>query len=246
MQPSVYLISGANRGIGLELVNQLITRPDTIVFACARNPPSATALHDLAAKHTGRLHILKLNSADRGDNDGSFAEVERIAGKLDVLIANAGICSWFGPGLEVPEEVMLDHFRVNALGPLVLFQAASHLLLRSANPKFVLISSGAGSINSGAPMPVGMLPYGASKAAANYIMRKLHYEHPGLCVVVISPGGVATDMARFASGADPVMRTAAIIGVEKSASGCLKIVDEARREEDGPKMKNYDGGVWEW
>ncbi|KZO92391.1 NAD(P)-binding protein [Calocera viscosa TUFC12733] len=244
--PTVYLVSGANRGIGLGLVTALASRPETIVFAGARNPASAISLKALEAQYPGNVHVLKLTSADRADNDAALAEIERVAGRLDVVIANAGIAAYFGPAVGTSEEVMLEHFRVNTLGPLVLFQAAHTLLLRAPTPKFVLISSGAGSITTGAAMPVGMLAYGVSKAGANFLVRKLAFEHPSLTCVVISPGGVDTDMAAFASSTDPAMKDFETISVEQSVQGCLKLVDEACREEAGPRMRNYNGTLWEW
>jgi NAD(P)-dependent dehydrogenase (short-subunit alcohol dehydrogenase family) len=105
--------------------------------------------------------------------------------------------------------------QINTIGPLVLFQATYPLLKAStSSPKFVLISSRAGSIAFGTKFPIDMLPYGASKAAANFLARKLHYENDGLSkhyistlpslyrayinshlvVFPICPGSVETDM----------------------------------------------------
>jgi NAD(P)-dependent dehydrogenase (short-subunit alcohol dehydrogenase family) len=107
MSPTVYLVSGANRGIGesnpaqsaklsltsalpgLGLVKALATRPDTVVFAGARNPSSANALGELA-KTQKNVHVLKLTSCDETDNRAAAAEIKRIAGALHVVIANAG------------------------------------------------------------------------------------------------------------------------------------------------------------
>ncbi|KZT54367.1 NAD(P)-binding protein [Calocera cornea HHB12733] len=243
--PTVYLVSGATRGIGLGLVTQLASEPKTIVFAGARNPGNAHALLALTAKHTN-VHILPLVSANRANNVAAISSIEHIAGRLDVMIANAGICAYFGPAVETPEAVVMEHIRVNTLGPLIFFQAAWPLLQRSPNPKFALISSGAGSITSGAPLPVPMLAYGLSKSAANYLLRKLQYEHPALTCVVLSPGAVDTDMARFARQEEGAMRAVQLVSVEESVRGCLKRIEEATREEGGPKMMNYDGAVWEW
>ncbi|KAL1724384.1 hypothetical protein EV715DRAFT_260240 [Schizophyllum commune] len=100
MSPTVYLLTGANRGIGLGLAKQIAARPDTIVFAGARNPDRATDLHALAAAHPGRVHVLKIVSADRASNAAAVKEVKRVAGRLDVVIANAGMSDCFKPALE--------------------------------------------------------------------------------------------------------------------------------------------------
>jgi NAD(P)-dependent dehydrogenase (short-subunit alcohol dehydrogenase family) len=107
MPPTVYLVSGANRGIGksnptqsarlsltsalpgLGIVKALATRPETIVFAGARTPSSANALGELA-KTQKNVHVLKLTSCDEADNHAAVAEIKRIAGALHVVIANAG------------------------------------------------------------------------------------------------------------------------------------------------------------
>jgi len=247
MPPTVYLVSGANRGIGLGLVTGLATRNSVVIFAGARNPSAAKDLHALVEKYPGKVHIVKLTSCDKVENEAAVAEIKAIAGRLDVIIANAGISQYFGAAAETPVEQMRDHFEINVVGTLVLFQAAWPLLKASTlSPKFIPISSGAGSLTDGASIPVGMLAYGASKAAENYLSRKLHFEHPELVCFPISPGGVATDMATFAYGQDENMKYLELITVETSASNILKLVDNSTREKDGGKFLNYDGSAWAW
>lgn len=105
---TVYLVTGASRGIGsarssrqsghnltlapigLGIVSELAARADTIVFAGVRSPSTATALTELARNHPGKLRVVKLTSGDRTENDAALKEIESIAGRLDVVIANAG------------------------------------------------------------------------------------------------------------------------------------------------------------
>ena len=87
---TVYLITGANRGIGLGLVRKLLEDKDAVVFAGARDPSSANELKDLASASPDRLYLVKLNSGSVEDAKAVAAEIEAKAGKLDVLIANAG------------------------------------------------------------------------------------------------------------------------------------------------------------
>jgi NAD(P)-dependent dehydrogenase (short-subunit alcohol dehydrogenase family) len=109
MSPTVYLVSGANRGIGersiidtaglelmiadegLGLVTALAARANTVIFAGARNPSSASELRELAYKREN-VHILELVSCDEAGNRAAVDEIKRIAGALHVVIANAGEC----------------------------------------------------------------------------------------------------------------------------------------------------------
>jgi NAD(P)-dependent dehydrogenase (short-subunit alcohol dehydrogenase family) len=107
MPPTVYLVSGANRGIGtlnidevhtfniyytpgLGLVTTLARRDNVMVFAGARNPTAAADLHALVQQYPGKVHIVKLTSCDKDENKAAVATITDIAGRLDVVIANAG------------------------------------------------------------------------------------------------------------------------------------------------------------
>ncbi|KAJ7732210.1 hypothetical protein DFH07DRAFT_780985 [Mycena maculata] len=170
MSKTVYFISGANRGIRYRLAAALAARPEAIVFA------------------------VKLTSGDENDNRAAIAEIQATAGQLDAVIANAAISKSVAPLVNTPISEFRDHWEVNTLGPIVLFQAAHGLLLGSPNksPVFVLVSSVAGS--TGHYLSLRSSPYGASKAAANFVVKTLHDEHPALIAFAFHPGWVATDM----------------------------------------------------
>ena len=105
---------------------------DSIVFAGARNPAAATALAELVQKFSGRVQIVKLTSCDKDDNDAAVKEIERIAGRLDIVIANAGvsdimlhfnpgadkttagISTHLGPALTTPDDQLREHFNVHS------------------------------------------------------------------------------------------------------------------------------------
>lgn len=141
------------------------------MFAGARDPSKAVALQELAAKNPNVVHIVKLTSGEVEDNKVAAAEIERIAGRLDVVIANAGkspcqhhvifcftyelpsfdtlaIGGFYGPLVSTPIEQFAKHYHVNTVGPIVLFQAVYPLLLKSTTgaPQFNVISTAAGSI----------------------------------------------------------------------------------------------------
>jgi norsolorinic acid ketoreductase len=113
------------------------------------------------------------------------------------VIANAGISSYFGPALTTPPSAMTEHFNINVVAPLLLFQATQPLLLNSINgpPKFVTISSGAGSISGIETLKVENTAYGSSKAALNFVTRRIHAENEGLVVFPLNPGWLRTDVS---------------------------------------------------
>jgi len=225
-------------------VIELASRADTVVFAGVRDPSSASELDTFVKQNPGKIHVLPLISADKASSGAAISQIRVIAGRLDAVIANAGINSFFGQVLETPPDVALEHQRVNFLGPLVLFQAAWSLLQQSDKPKFAIVSSLAGSIQVGAGFPSGLLSYGASKASVNYLAVKMHHEHKELVVLALNPGGVQTDMATFAQRSDALMASMKLIRVQESAQGILGLLDAAVRSEDGPKLTNYDGTVY--
>jgi NAD(P)-dependent dehydrogenase (short-subunit alcohol dehydrogenase family) len=156
-----------------------------IVFAGARNP--SPELEAIAAHHSDKVHIIKLTSGDEADNEAAVAEVQKVAGRLDVVIANAAIGMVTGPSLSTSSQAMAEHYAVNTIGPLVLFQATYPLLKASSStPKFIPISSSGGSIEKRAGTPgLPYLAYGASKAALNYLARKLRADHEGLGTMLL-------------------------------------------------------------
>ncbi|KII84565.1 hypothetical protein PLICRDRAFT_45941 [Plicaturopsis crispa FD-325 SS-3] len=243
---TVYLISGATRGIGFGLVTSLVARENVIVFAGARDPSgvTSTALQALVKEHPGKLHFVQLASASEEDAGAAAARVREVAGHVDVVIANAGIAETFAPAHEVPIDAVEHHFKVNAIGPLVLFQAF-YVLLRAAPrgvPKFVVISSFVGSIEAGAALPLGLSAYGTSKAAINYLTRKIHFENERLVAFAVHPGTVATDAARLAGALDAVPH----ISVAESVRTVLARVDEATREKNGGMFVTNEGERVPW
>ena len=102
------VVSGANRGIGLGLATTIAKRPNTIVFAGARDP-SAQALKDLSAKYPN-VYPVKLNSGNKEDNEAAAKYIEEKAGQLDVIIANAGKYSFFAVDCNINNYYYWDRY----------------------------------------------------------------------------------------------------------------------------------------
>jgi len=233
---TTYLISGTNRGLGLELVKQLAQRNNTLIYAGVRDPNKATELNDLA-KTNSNIRVIPLSANSEQDNANAVSTIEKEAGRIDVLIANAGIANYLGKAHETPLDEMRQHYEVNVLGVLALFQATLPLLLKAKIPKFAVISSGAGSITRTEVNRLEVTAYGCSKAAVNYMTRKIHFEQPQLITLPMSPGWVSTDMG--SRTAKRIGKTDGMIDVQTSVSGMLSVIDKADKE-------NYSGRFWSY
>lgn len=189
------LITGANRGIGLALTRALMER-GVFVYAGTRVPEEARALQELRAARADRLEVVALDVTKLESVQHLVAVLERAEGALDILVNNAGVLL---EEIETPIEALdvdlFDRtFAVNVVGVARVTQAVLPWLLRSASPRIVNISSGAGSLANKSDHHYTC--YGASKAALNHVTLGLaHQLRPrGVTVVALSPGWVRTDM----------------------------------------------------
>ena len=197
----VYAITGTNRGIGLGLVEQLVTRADTLIYATVRDVSKADRLQQLAKQH-GNVRIVKLSAESDDGHAALRQQVEAEAGRADVVIANAVVAIFEKTG-EIDVAHMRTSYEVNVIGPVRLFQAFLPLLVRSSNPRFVQLTSLAGSITL-QPM-IGSFPlatYGGTKAAINLFVRRAHVEHPNLTMLLIEPGSRARIHRQHRLGSD--------------------------------------------
>jgi NAD(P)-dependent dehydrogenase (short-subunit alcohol dehydrogenase family) len=164
------LVTGANRGLGLEFTRQLLVRGDRVLATC-RHPGKALALTGLAAAHPGHLHVLPLDL----DKERSIAELAREAGALtdalDGLINNAGALVSGERYGSIAAKTLIESFTSNVAGPVLLTQALSPLLEKVKNSKVMNLSSRLGSIAAGNGF--GTPSYAISKAALNMATHQL-------------------------------------------------------------------------
>ncbi len=225
------VITGANRGIGLELVRQCLNRGDFVIAGC-RNPSEASDLQDLNPQK-----VLPVDVSDE-------ASVERFGKALDIPIdtlinnagsssSNLGIAKGSAGVLEAPMDKTLDLIRVNGLSAaLVTRSLLPHL---SPGARVVNVSSQIGSMVVGANFDD--LPYAASKAVMNIITVQLATQLRAKEIVVCAfhPGWVRTDMG--GNSAD--------ISVEESATGMLKSIEHLTAENTGSFLR-WDGSTHPW
>ncbi|KAK0112937.1 hypothetical protein ONS95_014655 [Cadophora gregata] len=243
------LITGCNRGIGRGLLEIYLSRADHDIIGTARHTsPSLLAELDAIPKGKNtRLILLKLDSASTTDASSVVEALKSTyqVTHIDTVIANAGISNYFGPARDTPPEEMLSHYTVNTMGPLLLFQATASLLDLSSNPKFVTISSGAGSISGTDHLKVENTAYGASKCALNFVTRKIHMENPGIIAFPINPGWLRTDLGNHAATGAGMEQ--APVSVDDGIKGVVAKIDNATREfTSGKFLSGQDDTILSW
>jgi norsolorinic acid ketoreductase len=171
-------------------------RDNTTVVAAVRNPQSAEA-KELSSLPTGTGSKLIVVKVDAGSDTDALEAVKSIKTEgvtsLDIVIANAGIFDTAAlvPVADVKIAQIQEHLEVNTVGPIRLFQATLPLLLKSSSARFILMSTGVATIGGadGIPLPIGA--YGASKAAANFFVKKITLENETIASLAVDPGYVA-------------------------------------------------------
>jgi NAD(P)-dependent dehydrogenase (short-subunit alcohol dehydrogenase family) len=214
------LITGANRGIGLEFVRQYLARGERVIAGC-RRPGKATELTQLAAAHPGHLHVMAVDMAQPKAIAALAHEAALVWDSLDVLINNAGVLH---PGERfgsVEAENLERSFAVNAMGPFLLLQQLAPLLAKGDRPRAVALSSRLGSIGECARF--GTASYAIGKAALNMAMRQAAHglEPSGVICFAVSPGWVRTEMGGAEAELDPVDAVAALIALIDRADAGL-------------------------
>ena len=231
---STVLITGANRGIGLEFCRQYAAQ-GWRVLACSRYPEKSDELNKLASQNPELIKVYALDVADH-------VEIDRLAQVLadesiDMLINNAGIYpdsdkSGFG---HTDYAEWIQAFRINTMAPLRMAETFAAQIASGRKKIIVTISSKMGSItdNSGG----GSYLYRSSKAAVNMVVKSLAIDLKpfGIIAVVFHPGWVKTDMG----GPN------AMISPEQSVSGIRKVIGGLVPADSG-KFFGYDGQTIPW
>lgn len=229
---SSILITGANRGIGLELT-RCFARDDWRVFACCRSPEQTDELHSLAAKNNN-LSIHRLEVTDQMQI-AKLAEVLK-AETIDILFNNAGIS---GPGKqgfgETDRNGWLETFHVNCIAPMMISEAFVENVARSRLRIIAAMGSVMGSIAENSSG--NHYAYRTSKAAVHMMLKGLSIDlaDRGITTVALHPGWVRTRMG----GTD------ATLGADVSAQGLKKVLLGLSVEDSGCLIDSLgDKRVW--
>ena len=223
------LITGASRGIGLELARQFLHLGFEVIATYRGSPSSAL----VSLSSSSSLTLVELEVTD---NCSIKALKDVLVNTdIDILINNAGV---IGPEEQSLEAIELDEwlhtFSVNAISPLMLSRALLANLKRTSNPRIITISSQMGALSRES---TGMYAYRSSKAAVNKVMQVLALElkADGIIVCPIHPGWVKTDMGG----------QQAEISAAESASGIVDLVRKLSLGASG-KFLTWQGEEHAW
>lgn len=223
---STYLVTGSNRGLGLEFVKQLSARGD-VVIGTVRDVAKAKEEPEHAAT------LVPLELSDPASIDGLSAQVGDRA--VDVLINNAGVSSDSRTLADTRMEELQRVFAVNSFAPILVTKALLPNLRKGTRKLVVTVSSQLGSItnNSGG----SSYAYRGSKAAVNMLTVSMHHElkGDGISCVVVHPGWVQTDMGGPNAPLKP----------DESVAHLIKLIDKLTTGDSG-KFFNYDGSILPW
>ena len=222
------LITGAGRGLGLELAKQYAEDGWT-VHGTVRTDDAARQLASIG----GAVTVHRLDVTDEAQIAGLASTLKAVA--IDVLICNAGIYGERGVAFrDLDYRLWAEVFRVNVFGPTMIASALLENVAHSSQKKIITISSVMGSI---ARSPGSEFPYRSSKAAVNAVMKNLSvYLAPrDVIVAMLHPGWVRTDMGG----------TAADIAPEESVSGMRGLIARLTMADTG-RFLTYEGTEIPW
>ncbi|DBA78176.1 hypothetical protein WJX79_006992 [Trebouxia sp. C0005] len=258
MASTVWVVTGANRGIGLEFVKQILDLPNTTVIAGARSPEKAADLQKLSQQFEGRLFAVPL---DLSDSNTVQAVVETVKKShkdgVDFLINNAGVLGTFAQIKDQDLEDLKHVLLTNVVGTFAVTKAFLPLLKSGKKRTIINMSSDAGCLTQNAsfihddrPSDAGMaLSYRASKVAVNMETTVLanDLKKDDFKVVSLHPGFVATDMGANASDLMSAIRPGygPTLTTGQSVQAMMKLIMALTQTQTG-KYLLYDGSEMPW
>ncbi|MFW9854435.1 MAG: SDR family oxidoreductase [Candidatus Thorarchaeota archaeon] len=231
-------ITGTNRGLGLEFVNQYLERGDEVIATC-RNPIDANDLNELKKRHPERLIILKLEVTDAEERKEGYNYVKEQFGSINIFINNAGIAAGGGRTSyvlgELCSEDMLEVFNVNSLAPVLLVELFLDIIKKENKPRILNITSGLSSLAR--KTTVFWYSYCESKTALSMLSKlmALRLKEEGIIVIPLHPGHVKTDLGGHRAPLSPT----------ESIKGMISVIDSLTMEYTG-KFINYRNEELPW
>lgn len=246
------LITGTKAGVGNGLLAAYATRLNTTVIAAIRDARDSDTAKTMvqAVKNIAEGSSIIPVRYDAAQQTSAQDLISYLHNNhpniqhLDLVIANAGIATHWESCTEVTAERLKEHYTVNTIGPILLYQATRDLLLASQNPKLFVISSVVGSVQVGPSVGFQLPAYGTSKAAINWFARKANLEEEKIVLAAVSPGWVQTEMGDRA--AVFLKQEAAPMTLEQSVTGLMKIFDGTGKKESKGLFLHAPGEPLAW
>ncbi len=200
IEGKIALITGANKGIGLEIARQLGEQGITVLLGVRDENRGREAAEKLQAEHIN-AHVVQLDVTNQATIDAAVNHIESEFGKLDILVNNAGVAIDNAPPSQLDIEVLRRTYDTNFFGVFALTKAMLPLLRKSDAGRIVNMSSGLGSLAQNTDpnweyAQVKVLAYNSSKTALNAMTVQFAHELKDTPIKVNSadPGYVATDL----------------------------------------------------
>jgi NAD(P)-dependent dehydrogenase (short-subunit alcohol dehydrogenase family) len=227
------LITGANRGIGLEFARQYVSDGWQVYAAC-RDPDSASELRRLADGSSHNLKVMALDVTNPSSIKAAAAELD--GQPIDLLINNAGVMGARDQTIgNIDYDAWAKVLDANTMGPMRVSEAFVDHVARSQRKLIITLTSGMGSLTDNSSG--GSIAYRSSKAAVNMVMRSLAIDLAprGITCVVVNPGWVRTDMGG---------RHATLTATD-SVKRLRRLIETLGPAQSG-KFFNYDGHEYAW
>ncbi|KAK4501508.1 hypothetical protein PRZ48_007317 [Zasmidium cellare] len=246
------LITGTKAGIGKALLETFAAGSNHTVIAAIRDAVDSSPANSLSATPVGAGSKVIVAQYDAGSETSAEKLISYLKStygiqSLDIVIANAGILRHSKPVKYSAADDFIEHFRINTVGPILLYKATTDLLNASKQtPKFFIISStlGSNAKMDGYPMPLSA--YGTSKAAANWIAGKIHREEEKLVVIPIQPGWVQTSMGEKAAEVAGMSASDVPVTIKDSVHGIVSMLDKATKAEHSGRFWDQEGNELPW
>jgi NAD(P)-dependent dehydrogenase (short-subunit alcohol dehydrogenase family) len=227
------LITGANRGLGLEFARQYFGDGWQVYAAC-RNAASASELRRLAGNSDDKLRILTMDVTDPASIQAAATELDGEA--IDLLLNNAGVIGPRGQAIgNIDYDAWAEVLAVNTMGPMRVAEGFVEHVARSDRKLIVTLTSGMGSIADNSSG--GSIVYRSSKAAVNMVTRSLAIDLAprGITCVVVNPGWVRTEMGGPNATLEP-----------SESIGALRRLIATLGPEQSGKFFNHTGREYPW
>ena len=225
------LITGTNRGIGLEFVEQYLAQGDKVIASC-RNPAGEGALQTLAENNT-QLQLVQLDVSSQASMEGLPGQLA--GAPIDIFVNNAGIYGRREGFGELEAEPWAEVFHVNSVAPVILTQLLMENFNKGSLKKLIYLTSKMGSVgdNQGG----GSYVYRSSKAALNAAVKSLSIDlkDKSFSVALVHPGWVRTDMG----GPN------GLIDTKTSVTGLMGVIEALDLQSSG-SFFSYDGSLIPW